>query len=251
MEEREHFGAYLKALWETPIAFILILLDIVGIWPVATILIDDWGEGAVLALFLVVWFVAHYLIFRRLRVDIAKRDAQIAELEATEADIHISLLKEPELGLQGGALDERGLPSRGAIQVTLEFRNIGYEPGEPVLIVDPSESRLPRGIAFDPERDPGYNWALHRIEGRDDTQAYYTIPVRVTSRDSIQLARELNSRESYRVVLKYHTKRIGGTSPQHELIIKGDLRLTRQHMRNYWLKHGFDHLAELVDVDKG
>jgi hypothetical protein len=83
------FRAYLKAILETPIDIVLFLLDVAGFVAVIHWVVDDWSEGAVVAVFVLVMHIGHYLIFRKQRGVIAKLRDRIAELEGKHPDLDL------------------------------------------------------------------------------------------------------------------------------------------------------------------
>jgi hypothetical protein len=163
----------------------------------------------------------------------------IAELEALEADIRLGVQGEPELGVAEHSIDERGLPHQGAVQVILEFENVGYKPGEPVLELDRTESRLPFPFEIDPEGSWGFNMPLHTVDGQERTQRYLIVPLRVTAQQPSRFARALNTPKPYSIVIRYHTKRIGGISGQRKLVIQGDYHKARKYTKAYFAVREF------------
>ncbi len=248
MKEQNHIKAYLKALWEKPINLILVLLDIAGLGAIILIVVDDWIEAILVLVFLAIWAYCNYSIFRQQRTSIAELEDYITEIEALEANINVEVQGSVELGIAEHSIDEQGLPNKGVFQAILEFENTGQESGELVWELGRGETTLPRFCTLDPDNDGGFNVPLHKIEGRDRTQRWFSVPIRVVVQDPALFAQELNSREHYSVVIRYYTRRIGGPPSPKRLVIKGDLQRTRQKMRAYWEKLGYSNLARLVDA---
>ena len=66
MKERYILAAFGKALVETPLSIILLVIDIAGIGAVIYWVVDDLSEASVISAFLVILFVSQYLVFRKL-----------------------------------------------------------------------------------------------------------------------------------------------------------------------------------------
>lgn len=66
MKERSILAAFGKALVETPLSIVLLVLDIAGIGAVLYWVIDDVREAGVIVAFLVILFTSQYFVFRKL-----------------------------------------------------------------------------------------------------------------------------------------------------------------------------------------
>lgn len=92
MKTANDFQAYLKALVETPVSIIFVLLDIAGTIAVIRLVVDDWEDLLVVTAFLLVVHGGHYLIFQKQRAVAAELANRIAELEDRQPRLDLFLL---------------------------------------------------------------------------------------------------------------------------------------------------------------
>ena len=194
----------------------------------------------------------------------ADQQDRISELEATQADICVTLRgsafdhshsgRRPpfpdvrETGPYG--FDAQGMPGWAELWATLEIENVGYEPGELVLEVVRPRTKLPGLFAVD-ERNNGWfhGGPLRSVEARDHITVQWCLDIRITEQDPGAFAQALQSLSTYRVVLQYHTRRIGGESGPSTLVIEGDFSDFRRNVLEHWNGFGFSHLVQLVSSD--
>jgi len=267
VEKRSDFQAYVTALWEIPLTRLLILLDLVGLYLLWRVVIDDLEELAYVLAFLAVMLGSNYLIFKKQRETIGDRENRIAELEAAEANIHLEVAETgfwpagtstlrpfPEAKVDPYGFDERGLPGWGVIWVNIKGENRGWKAGKLLCDFDRDATDLPS--LFDPDfvldedvSDSLFYGASRNIEGRTPFKAYLRLNVRIAEQDRQAFARALSSLKSYRVVMNYHTKPIVGEPKPHTtaLSITGDFQEFRQKIRDHWRHSKHCDLAQLAE----
>ena len=83
--ERDVLLEFAKALVETPLTIILLILDLIGLAAVIYWVVDDLSEGFVVFIFLLVIFVRSYLIFRKVRRQLFVQQHSQPSVEYAEA----------------------------------------------------------------------------------------------------------------------------------------------------------------------
>jgi hypothetical protein len=199
------------------------------------------------SVFLLLSLSGLYLVFRAQQEAIAERDDRISNLEAIGADIQMQIEGNPELSVDRHRTDDRGLPARAAVRATLVLENVGYEAGQLIWEVDRDKTYLPFPFEADPNGVIGFGTEQLEVGGRTRVVSDFDVPVRITARERSEFARALNSTESYQIVIRYHTRRIGGESARQTLVMRGDFESVRREMRNHLEKLGFDRDARLID----
>lgn len=267
VEKQSDFQAYVTALWEIPLSRLLTLLDLVGLYLLWRMVIDDLKELAYVLAFLAVMLGSNYLIFKKQREIIGDRENRIAELEATEANIHLKVAETgfwpagtstlrpfPEVKVDSYGFDESGLPGWGVIWASLEGENVGWEAGKLIWEFDRDKTELPRlfdpDFALNEEVSDRLFWSGSRgIEGRTPFKAHLEIGVRIAKQKRQVFARALNSLKRYRVVINYYTKSIVGESKPNvlQLSIEGDFQEFRQKILDHWKHSKHCDLAQLAE----
>lgn len=74
MKEKDILIDFAKALIETPLTIILLILDLVGLAAVIYWVVDDLQEAIVVIVFIVIFGISQYLVFRRIRLQLAGFD---------------------------------------------------------------------------------------------------------------------------------------------------------------------------------
>lgn len=92
MNTEGDFQAYLKALVETPVNIVFVLLDILATAALIRLVVDDWEELLIVIAFLLVVHGGHYLIFKKQRAVATKLANRIAELEERQPRLDLFLL---------------------------------------------------------------------------------------------------------------------------------------------------------------
>jgi hypothetical protein len=72
VDERQIIADFFRALFDTTLAVVLFILDVIGLLAVAVWVIDDLSEALVVGVFLAVILVASYLLFRKSRMQVAR-----------------------------------------------------------------------------------------------------------------------------------------------------------------------------------
>jgi hypothetical protein len=85
MKEKELFKDFTKAFVEAPLAIIFLILDILGVLAVIHWVIDDIQEVIVFLVFILVMFVGQYLVFRRIRLQLANYEQAKPHIEFSKA----------------------------------------------------------------------------------------------------------------------------------------------------------------------
>jgi len=116
MKERYILAAFGKALVETPLSIILLVLDIVGIGAVIYWVVDDLSEAVVIIAFLIILLVSQYLVFRKLWTT-SQSFPQIFFDQARQAQMH-----------QPSQILKRSMPTYQLIQAW--FRNLPSSPSD-------------------------------------------------------------------------------------------------------------------------
>jgi hypothetical protein len=194
----------------------------------------------------------------------ADQEQRISQLEARQADIRLTLRdsgfdhshsgRKPgfpqvrEMGPYG--FDEHGMPGYAVLWANLEIENVGYEEGDLVLEIVRSKTALPRLFAIG-EQDVGWfhGGAPRRIERRTRISKQWCLDLQIPEQEPEAFARALPSLSMYRVVIQYHTRRIGGESQRSKLVIEGNFSTFRHNVLEHWKGFGFDRLAELGDSE--
>jgi len=190
----------------------------------------------------------------------ADQQQRISQLEATQADIRLTVRESgldhshsgrrppfPEVRQIGPyGFDEHGMPGWGVLWASLEIENVGYEAGELVLEVVRSNTELPRLFAIDEENNGWFHGGPPgTVDSRRRIAKQWCLDPRITEQDPQVFAQALRSLSTYRVVMQYHTRRIGGESKRSNLVIEGDFSSFRHKVLEHWKGFGFDGLVDL------
>lgn len=192
----------------------------------------------------------------------ADQEQRISQLEARQADIRLTLRESgldhshsgrkppfPEVRRTGAyGFNEQGMPGWAVLWANLEIENVGYEEGELVLEIVRWKTELPRLFAIR-EQDVGWfhGGAPGTIDRRTRINKQWFLDLQITEQEPQAFARALPSLSTYRVVMQYHTRRIGGESRRSKLVIEGNFFTFRHNVLEHWKGFGFDRLAELGD----
>jgi hypothetical protein len=84
MSEIDTIKAFTKALVETPITIIFLILDLAGAVAVGIVVIDDLQEAIIFVIFILVVLLGQYLIFRRVWQPLAKYEAAKPHIEFSQ-----------------------------------------------------------------------------------------------------------------------------------------------------------------------
>jgi hypothetical protein len=87
MRERDTYAAFARVLVETPLAIVLLVLDIVGIAAVVYWVVDDLTEAAVVLIFIAILLTSQYLVFRKLWRQ-TQASPRVHFAEARQAQMH-------------------------------------------------------------------------------------------------------------------------------------------------------------------
>ena len=252
MRERDIAKSFVVALWNIPTQIVFHLLDIGSVVAVFLIVIDDGREAAVYIVSMAVWLLSFYLMYRARVIEIARLKERIAEYEATEANIMISVQSRPHppaLAVENANFDPSGVPRYGVISVWLKLDNMGRERGQPVLQVDEAASNLPNGFSVNLDKPPDFNRRLDYVEARDMVLAYWRVYLEVAAPDVLTFADWLLHSSTFQIMVRYYTKRVGADSPTTVLLIKGDLTMLKKRMREQWSRRGLQDAVRLLGSD--
>jgi hypothetical protein len=72
LNEKGIFTDYVKSWINTPLQIFLLIIDIAGIAAIFQFVVDDFGEGIIVALFIIVIFFSSYRTFRDMKIQITK-----------------------------------------------------------------------------------------------------------------------------------------------------------------------------------
>jgi hypothetical protein len=84
MSEKETFKAFIKALIETPLTIIFLIIDLAGAVAVGILVIDDLQEAIIFVIFILVVLLGQYLIFRRVWQPLAIYEAAKPHIEFSQ-----------------------------------------------------------------------------------------------------------------------------------------------------------------------
>lgn len=84
MNEKDTIKAFVKAIIETPVTIIFLILDVVGAVAVGIVVIDDFQEAIIFVVFILVVLLGQYLLFRRVWQPLAKYEAAKPHIEFSQ-----------------------------------------------------------------------------------------------------------------------------------------------------------------------
>lgn len=258
---------YLVALTTKWVFWVFLFLDFIGI-PLLIVNVlrpntplPTWVLWIIFAVAVFCFALANFLVFRDQEVEKERLRSHIDELESVEAKLK---LKEVSSGFSPGhggktpsfvdvELDQygyelSGVPGWAAVWINIEVENIGYKPGELDIELDRDRSWLPPIFGLDMSTEPYPNGPIpsqFRPQSRFTVSLALDIPV--VERDPLAFAKALRQLDTYRLVLPYSTKRIGGVSDIDELVLEGDLRQFRQEIIKHWEGFRFQELAHIAE----
>jgi hypothetical protein len=199
---------------------------------------------------------ANYMLFS----DLARENAQLRQqLEAGNseaAEIHLSLVsssfnhRAPILifsdrfadGLRPG-----GLPIEAYIYARVEMENRGFEAGTLNCSLDLEASDLPDVFVLrEKTKDGEFEGLAGQLAARSRSSFWWRLDLAVAEREPDEFAAALREARQYHIVLMYHTRRIGGASPQRTLAIRGDFDDYRMKLRELWTAAGHIQLASRI-----
>jgi hypothetical protein len=148
---------------------------------------------------------------------------------------------------------KQGVPDWGTLWARIKFKNLGLEEGSPDLEIDESQTELPP--LFDSDSIKIEFYPPRIVAGRTETRNYqFFFDMLFTERDPCAFAKALkalvDSRQCYRVVIRYRTHCVDGDFHARELSIEGDFRELHQSVLKHWGDYGFKTLADLARIDE-
>jgi len=167
MKEKNLLIDFAKALVETPLTIIFIVLDVLGVIAVIHWVIDDFQEATVFLIFIIVIFGGQYLVFRRIRL-------QLASFEQAKPHIEFSKVRQAQM-YHPSPIAEGRMPTYEVLQVW--FRNNPSLPLETSIAKDVTalvgitksdsselfefhsqwaKSNAPDNVGYDSFHDTGY-----------------------------------------------------------------------------------------------
>lgn len=239
------------------IGAILLLIDL----HYPTFPLPQWAFWAYIGVIFFCFLGANVRLFANLEIETQTLLQRIAELKAVEGKLRIVLRHfgfEPSRShdspqfrgrvLDPNGYDKDGLPDCACVWADIEIENVGYEPGELVIELDHSATELPRIFAIDENVTIQFHGSPSvKIPGRSQQKRQIMIKFAIRERNPQAFARALQTPQAYKFVLKYYTRRIGGTSEEERLVVEGDLGYFREEVIKYWRGFGFSELAEIAE----
>lgn len=217
-------------------------------------------------LFMLILVIANGIIYVRQEQKMQSLRNRIAEIEATEANLHLKVIEGgfrpagtstlrpfPDIEVNPMGYDENGVPGWARIWARIKIENRGWEPGCLVYDFDHDKAILPAifdcGFVFDSAVSNQMFQDSKYIEGKTSTAALLYLNVRIIERDPQAFAQSLNTLDRYCVVMKYKTNPKVGEPRAHgsTLCIEGDFEDFRQEILQYWEqshKHNLVRLAK-------
>lgn len=254
----------LLAIWFT---WLLLAASIIG---AVLLLIDarypnfslpQWAFWAYTGVIIFCFLGANVRLFANQEIEKNRLLERITKLEAREANLQITLLdfefgpsrsqnserlREREIDPYG--YDKDGLPDCAGVWADIEIENVGYEPGELVIDLDIDTTELPGIFTIDRNtRLWFHNGPPTRLQERSRLSKQMMIDFTISERNPQAFARALQTPQSYRIALKYYTRRTGGTSQEKSLVIEGNLEHFREKVIEYWQGFRFAQLAEIAE----
>lgn len=239
------------------IGFVLLIID--SRYP--DFPLPQWAFWGFMGVIVFCFLSANVQLFAKQEKEKQQLLQQIAELEAVEAKLKITLQRsefEPsrsqdsrqfrEREIDPYGYDKYGLPDCAGVFADIEIENVGDKPGELVIGLDDSATELPGIFAIDENTTIQFGGSPPtQIQGQDRLSKQIMLAFAIKERSSQAFARALQTPQSYKIVLKYYTKRIGSTSEEESLVIEGDLEHFREKVIEYWQGFRFSELAEIAE----
>jgi hypothetical protein len=198
------------------------------------------------------FIIANYRVYARMMGKIETQDDKRAKLTVGVVQSGVSVVSPPisERGIFDDGLGDDGLPAVNVLKVLLEIENTGEEQGELEWELDLKESTIPNIFQLGDSNDRGSfdkGYGPPIVLARDRSLVQWTIDLFPTTSDPRQFAHSLSNDPRYRILLRYHTKRIGGSSPQKLIVIEGNLADYKQSVRLKWMGRKLIDLVDLVN----
>jgi hypothetical protein len=126
MKEKEILVDFIKALIETPLTIILLILDLLGLAAVIYWVVDDLQEAVVVITFVIVLSISQYLVFKRIRL-------QLANFEQAKPQVKFSRIRQAQM-YHASKVVEGKRPTYQILQAW--FINQPLSPGESSIAKD-------------------------------------------------------------------------------------------------------------------
>jgi hypothetical protein len=224
------------------IGFALLTID--SLHP--TFSLPQWAFWALVGVIVFCFLGANVQLFAEKEKEKQDLLRHIAELEAVEAKLQIKLLGN---GLGPSSdYDENGLPGHAIAWARIEIENTGYKSGDLMIGCDPNKTQLPGlfVVTEEPTAQLGYEqFTTLDAQARSTTQLHMEFVI--TELNPQAFACALQTPQSYIIVMKYYTRRIGSPSEEERLVLEGDLGHFREEVIKYWREFGFSELAEIAE----
>jgi hypothetical protein len=236
-----------------------ILLMVESFYPALSL--PAWFSWILVAVIIFCFLGANVRLFANLEIEKRHLLERITELEAVQAKLQITCqhfgfgpsrsqdsrqFREREIDPYG--YDKDGLLDCAGVWADIEIENVGYKPGELVIGLDDSSTKLPGIFAIDENTTIQFHGGPPtQIGGQARLPKQIMLDFTIKERNPQAFARALQTPQTYKIVLKYCTRRIGSTSEEESLVIGGNLENFREKVIKYWEGFGFGELAEIAE----
>lgn len=192
----------------------------------------------------------------------SKQEEKLRVYELEEADINMnfaigSMFFDNYTTSLGGKFVEYGLlsdthvPEKADIFVSVEYENLGKEPGTPIMEIDYDKTSLPPIMKINMVTRLfcvlGNDTRV--VEGRERFRENIDIPIAFTDCTAEQFIDAIRGLESITIFVKYRTKRVGGYGKYHYGQIDCVLLNFKELLRVRWEGIGQDKLAKEIEKE--
>lgn len=252
------------------ITWLFLILDavVLALFVVAyfepSFVLPRWTFWVFIGVTIVGFIGANVKLFADQQAEIGRLQNHIAELQATEVNIHLEVLSQEFSHSYSGTrppfpvkdkidaygFKDNGLPGWASLWANIEARNSGWESGELEWNLDRTRTKIPSMFIIDDSTD-GLLGYLRKIEPRErqTTDYYLFFKIAEGYQDPRAFAKALRSLDEYQITLNYWTQRITGPSEAQSLYLSGDFQHFRQQVVEHWKGHiELTELAELAEA---
>jgi hypothetical protein len=226
-------GRYFLQLFKVWITWLFLVLDAVGLalfviaYFAPSLVLPRWTFWVFIGVTVVGFVGANVKLFADQQAEIGQLQNHIAQLQATEADIHLEVLSQEFSHSNSGTrppfpvqdkinaygFKENGLPGWASLWANIEARNSGWESGELEWNLDRTRIKIPSMFIIDDTTDGSLGY-LGKIEPRKRYTADYYLYFKISEgyQDPQAFAKALRSLDEYQITVNFRTKRITGPS---------------------------------------
>jgi hypothetical protein len=242
--------------WIWLVGFLPVALDFLAAYippawiplPIANLIQELPSANATVFLFAAGFLVSAYLVHRDLTERLADLRSAQASLSLVATEV-VFIHDEPILTREGrfdDGLRPNGVPVQAIAAALLEIHNLGMEEGELDWHLVLEESDLPSCFhLYESDHDGQIVDIPDAIPPRARVKCSWRLECGIAHNDPTGFALSLRKADTFSMLVRYRTLRVGDPSPYRSLQLKGSLQPYKATILERWRARG---LADLVQI---